>query len=138
MAPKLLPDNSRPWSWTQFAIALGLFPVSFLLWLVGMTAVFGPEHNPIALVCLIASPFIAIAGAIWLLVLVVRRFTTGRRSRMSLIIGVPSLALGLFFGLVTFESPPGREGEALVFGVLSGILLFAALVCALCLVLPRQ
>src|SRR6266496_3421218 len=26
-----MPDNRRPWSWPQFAMAVGLLPVSFLL-----------------------------------------------------------------------------------------------------------
>jgi hypothetical protein len=79
MAPGVLRDKGRPWSWTQFAIALGLIPISFLSWWVGMeTAVFRPESDPepplIGWLCLVASPFIAIAGGLWLLVLLVRRF----------------------------------------------------------------
>src|SRR5438093_1194586 len=31
-------DTARPWSWTQFAIALGLIPLSFLVWLVVMVS----------------------------------------------------------------------------------------------------
>jgi hypothetical protein len=32
--------------------------------------------NPVGEACLVASPFIALAGGIWLLVLLVRRFFT--------------------------------------------------------------
>jgi hypothetical protein len=134
MTPAVLPADRRPWSWIQFVVALSMFPVSFLMWLVGMDAAFRPAHNrnPIGEVCLIAAPFIAIAGALWLLVLLVRRFMTSGRRRISLIIGVPSLVLGLFLGLAAFFSPPGREGEAHVLAVLSGSLLFAVVGCACC------
>jgi hypothetical protein len=78
MAPEVRRDDRRPWSWTQFGIAVSLFPVSFVLWLVGLGDVFRPQHHPIAGACLIAAPFVALTGALWLVVLLVRRFTTGR------------------------------------------------------------
>jgi hypothetical protein len=129
MAPEVLPDHPRPWPWSQLAVALGAFPVSFILWLVGMDAALGSAHNPnpIGEVCLVASPFVAIAGALWLWVLVVRKFVTSRRRWISLSVGVPSLALGLFLGLAAFFEPPGAYGVA----VLSGIMLFVGLGCVL-------
>jgi hypothetical protein len=39
-----------------------------------MDAAFRPKPDPTGLACLIAAPFIAIAGVVWLLVLLVRRF----------------------------------------------------------------
>jgi MFS family permease len=129
MAPERLRDAHRPWSWTQFALALGLFLVSFLLWMVGLDEAFRPDHNPIAGACGIAAPFITIAGAIWLLILLVRRFTTGRRKPFLICSGIILVALGLFFGTVAFFSPPGREEEEHVFAVISGILFIVALVC---------
>src|SRR4051794_1388613 len=117
MAPEVLRDERRPWSWPQFAIALGLFPLSFLLWIVGMDAAFSPQRRPLASACLVAAPFVAIAGALWLLVLLVRRFTAGRR-RQWLVVGALALApFGLFFGAAALLSPPGREGETLVLGL---------------------
>jgi len=73
----MTPDD-RPWPWTQFAIAAGLIPFSFLLWVFGMDAVGDPRpYAPLTLIrtaCLYAAPFVGTAGGLWLLVLLVRRF----------------------------------------------------------------
>jgi hypothetical protein len=129
MVPEVVRANRRAWLWAQFVLASGLFPVAFLLWIVGLNDAFGPHHNPLAAGCGIAAPFITMAGAVWLVILHVRRFPTGRR-RPFLIIGCLILAaLGLFFGTAAFFSPPGKEGEPHVLAVLSGILLIAAPGC---------
>jgi hypothetical protein len=130
MTPDPVSLHARPWSWAQFAMAMGLFPLSFILWLVGMDAAFGPA-------CLIAAPFIAIAGGIWLLALVVRRFTTGWRRSVPIVGALVLSALGLFFGAAAFLSPPGREGEELVFAVLSGALLLGVLGCLVSLLVAK-
>ena len=78
MTQRIVSDNRRPWSWPQFSVALGLIPVSCLVWIFGMGAVGDPHPEAlltmIRTACLIASPFIGIAGGLWLAVLLVRRF----------------------------------------------------------------
>jgi hypothetical protein len=66
--------DGRPWSWTQFAIAVGLIPIGFLLWIVGLGAAFGPDHS--LGFCLLAGPVTGTAGALWAVVLLIRRFLT--------------------------------------------------------------
>jgi hypothetical protein len=77
-------DTGRPWSWTQFAIALALIPLSFLVWFVGMVKGVVPDSSDpfpfwLGNLCLEASPFIGIAGGVWLLVLLFRRFWSKRQ-----------------------------------------------------------
>ena len=130
MIPEVPRENCHSWSWTKFSIGIGLFPVSFVLWFVGMDAAFSPRRNLIGLTCLTAAPFVAISAAVWLVFLLVWRFTTGRRSAL-LITGALFLAsLGLFCGIAAYFSPPRNEGEAYVFALLSGLLFLAALGCA--------
>jgi hypothetical protein len=74
-----VPDDAwgaagRPWSWPQFLMAISLFPVSFLVWLVGFDSAFDPHPNPIRRLCLGLAPAIAFAGAVWISVLILRRF----------------------------------------------------------------
>ena len=35
--PTDVPENHLPWSWSQLGLAVNLFPLSFLLWIVGLT-----------------------------------------------------------------------------------------------------
>jgi hypothetical protein len=64
----------RPWSWPQFLVAISLFPVSYWVWLVGMDSVFAPYPNPMLRLCLGLAPAIAFGGAVWIFVLILRRF----------------------------------------------------------------
>jgi hypothetical protein len=74
-----MPDTGRRWSWPQFAIALGLIPLGFLVWIVGMEKGVVPSSSDqfpfwLGNLFLVAAPFIGLAGGVWLLVLLVRRF----------------------------------------------------------------
>jgi hypothetical protein len=74
-----MPDNRRSWSWPQFAMALGLLPISLLVWIIGMqTADWGGHgRSPdFGFACVVAAPFIGIAGMLWLLVLLMRGFSS--------------------------------------------------------------
>jgi len=77
-------DTGRPWSWAQFAIALGLIPFSFLVWLVGMEkGVVPSSSDPIPIwigkLCLGPSLFFGLTGGLWLLVFLVRWFWLKRQ-----------------------------------------------------------
>ena len=79
-----MPDTTRPWSWPQFAIALGLIPFSFLVWIVGMEKGVVPSSSDpfpfwLGNLCLVSSFFIGLAGGLWLLVLLFRRFWPKRQ-----------------------------------------------------------
>jgi uncharacterized membrane-anchored protein len=69
--------RSRRWIW--FLVAIGLLPLSFLMWVNGLGASFDRNPNPISITLLILSPAVAIAGVVWLLVLVVRGFWPRRK-----------------------------------------------------------
>ena len=74
-----VPDDTwraggRAWSWPQFLVAISLFPVSFLVWLVGLDSIFESHPNPIHRLCLGLAPAIAFGGAIWISVLILRRY----------------------------------------------------------------
>ena len=76
------PQASYPWSWTNFAVAAALLPLGFFMWVAGMMwGVFNPD--PVATLCLIASPFVFFAGVIWMVVLVAKRSTVKRAKRRS-------------------------------------------------------
>jgi hypothetical protein len=79
MNPERVPDD-LPWLWPQFVMALGLIPVSFLLWIFGMGAVGDPDPTLLTMIrtaCLYAGPIIGTAGGLWLLgLLVLRLFWT--------------------------------------------------------------
>jgi len=71
------PKNSRGWIW--WLVAVGMLPLSLGMWWFGLVAIVGGSANhPIlswATVCglmLLLSPFVALSGVIWLVVLMVR------------------------------------------------------------------
>jgi hypothetical protein len=62
-------------------MAISLFPVSFLVWLVGFDAAFDPHPNLLGPLCLGLAPAIAVGGAVWILGLILRRFWPRRTHR---------------------------------------------------------
>jgi hypothetical protein len=67
--------KSRAWIWP--ATALGLLPLSFLMFAFGIVAAFPSPSDPILFrwgmeLMLILSPCVALTGVIWLIVLAVR------------------------------------------------------------------
>jgi hypothetical protein len=54
--------------WIWWLVAIGLLPLSFFMWLYGLE---GAWRQSIGGVALILSPFVALAGVIWLVVLCV-------------------------------------------------------------------
>jgi hypothetical protein len=70
------PDRKRPWSWTQFAIAAGMLPVSLLMWAIGLESAFDPHPDRAVGLLFVLSPLVAVTGVVWMVVLVVRRFRT--------------------------------------------------------------
>jgi hypothetical protein len=68
--------GGRPWSWSQFAMAIGLLPVSLLMWAIGLESVFAPHPDRVLGSLFVLSPLVALTGVVWVLVLVVRRFRT--------------------------------------------------------------
>ncbi len=56
-----------------FWMALSLIPLSLAMWLAGIVAALCENPFSIFVICGIVSPLVAIVGAIWLLVLLVRR-----------------------------------------------------------------
>ena len=77
---RIKPPNSV-WPWKQFAIAAGMVPLSFVLWIVGLGAAFNPRGDPLGVACLVASPFVCGSGVLWILVLIVRYFWRASRNR---------------------------------------------------------
>ena len=77
--PGLQRPKRRGWSWREFAIAMSLLPISFLMWLGGMemgiTGRPEPTKNLIGVICAGASLVVAIAGTFWSLAIVWRRFS---------------------------------------------------------------
>jgi hypothetical protein len=81
--------ESTQWHWRQFAIAVGLIPLSFLMWLFGLSGVWrshtAPPIDPnpgwtlICNVIMRLSPFVALAGVTWVLVLCVHAARQKRR-----------------------------------------------------------
>jgi len=75
----IAPDD--PWraAWWQFAIALGLIPLSFVMWWLGLEGVWRSDTPPpidpnpgwtsMSTAILILSLAVALAGVIWILVL---------------------------------------------------------------------
>ena len=75
-------DDRPPWSWAKFGIALGLIPVGFLCWWLGLSfAVFAGSSGQttdawiglLAALIAIAGPFIGGVGVIWFFVIMFRR-----------------------------------------------------------------
>jgi hypothetical protein len=65
-------NKSRLWIW--FLVAIGLLPLSLLMWVNGLGASFDRNPNPISITLLILSPAVAVVGVVWILVLIVRAF----------------------------------------------------------------
>ena len=73
MTNEVPAKNRRPWSWAQFGIAIGLIPVCFLCFHLGVNAGFGGSTGFGIVdrlvwdgeVFFVASFFIAGAGAVW-------------------------------------------------------------------------
>jgi hypothetical protein len=72
-------NKSRLWIW--FLVAIGLLPLSSLMWVIGLGAAFDRNPNPLSISLLVLSPAIAIVGAIWTLALIVRAFWPSRRRK---------------------------------------------------------
>jgi hypothetical protein len=67
-------QTARPWFW--WAVAVGLLPLSFLMWVFGLQGAWSDRPEPtlgtsICAVLLILSPAVALAGVIWIVVLCV-------------------------------------------------------------------
>lgn len=74
-----VPDDTWRAAWWQFAIAMGLIPLSFVMFWFGLGGVWRSDTPPptdpnpgwtsMSTAILILSPAVALAGVIWILVL---------------------------------------------------------------------
>ncbi len=71
-------NEEQRFPWRQFGIALALLPLSLGMWAIGLESAFSPHPNLIEGLLLLGSPFVAIAGALWALVIVARRLWSRR------------------------------------------------------------
>jgi hypothetical protein len=71
--PSTRRDTVHPWSWPQFAMAVGPLPLSLIMWAFGLDAVFAPHPNRAVGLVFVLSPVVALAGIVWIVVLVVRK-----------------------------------------------------------------
>ena len=66
--------KKRSRAWIGWAAAIGLLPLSLLMAPFGFNGAFGPQEalwTQLTLLALILSPFVALIGVIWILVLIV-------------------------------------------------------------------